>query len=186
MIERTTLIFTILTFVISYFTLLVAWKIPTKIFRMQMFVELLKEYRSREMGNAIEEVMSFYKTCDKNLKRVMDDYEINQKKKVLEKLEYSKTLDCQRRIVMQFFDTLRLVGFNDKSKKLRSDVRKYFRKEEAEICLVVIAMTVAKQRINKNETDKALNIDFPWILPEYKDFIEALISIDHNTPNKHR
>jgi hypothetical protein len=106
-----------------------AFIIPGKIMSNQIFADLVKEYRSCEMGGAILSIFHFYKhDCGKNIENIGDkctipgEYRKKYGKQIGDKLgdkkqansspgdkepiDYAHTLHFQRRLIAQFYSNL--------------------------------------------------------------------------------
>jgi hypothetical protein len=68
-------IFTILSFIVAVFAVIAAFFIPRKIMVNQIYADLLKEYRSAEMGEAIMGLIDFYiLDCHRNVSLIEQEY----------------------------------------------------------------------------------------------------------------
>jgi hypothetical protein len=105
----------VITFCISIAALLVAIYIPRKIMANQIYADLLKEYRSTEMGEAIMGLIEFYvhdcksnvTLLDQEYRKIFDD-EIgigeNRMKNTPDKKQNLKdTLHFKRRLLWQYY-----------------------------------------------------------------------------------
>jgi hypothetical protein len=104
-------IFTILSFIVAVFAVIAAFFIPRKIMVNQIYADLLKEYRSTEMGEAIMGLIDFYIIdCHRNVSLIEQEYkkifneeidigEDRRKKKV----NLKETLHFKRRLLWQYY-----------------------------------------------------------------------------------
>jgi hypothetical protein len=87
-----------------------AYYIPKKILTNQIFSDLIKEYRSAEIGVSIFEIINFYKNeCNSKLENMKDKYirifnkEIGNYKKQKTIEHYQNTLHFHRRVLSQYY-----------------------------------------------------------------------------------
>ncbi|MBA7493516.1 hypothetical protein ES702_04075 [subsurface metagenome] len=116
--------FILITVCISVVILGFAFIIPRLIFRRQVFSDLLSEYRSTEMGVAVNNLWGFIETCVKNKRKIVDEYLniFNRDKESCSGLEqWQNTLHYHRRKVSQFYQQVAQLNlFLFKRKLLRS------------------------------------------------------------------
>jgi len=106
--------------IVSAVVALFSYLIGNKIVRRQTLMDLLKEYRSLEMGLAVQRMWDFYRnTCDKDKESLIEEYK-KEYKKSEKKLEEPKlnieqmrnSLHYQRRIVSNFYGHLAILFSN--------------------------------------------------------------------------
>jgi len=99
----------LITIAIILGSALLVWFIPERIFKKQILSELLREYRSTEMGIAINRLWSFAQYCLENDIRVDEGYNRiynSEKIKMLDIQQGQNTLHMCRRKVSQFYQQL--------------------------------------------------------------------------------
>jgi hypothetical protein len=76
----------------------------------QIFADLVSDYRSPEMGGAILSIFHFFvHDCKNDISNIDDEYEKKYKEQIkskinsTEKIDFSKTLHFQRRLIAQFY-----------------------------------------------------------------------------------
>jgi hypothetical protein len=73
-----------ITVVLSFIAVGLAWYIPRRIMMNQLYSDMIKEYRSTEMGGAIFSIFRFYVTdCENNIRAIASEY----KKKYEEQID---------------------------------------------------------------------------------------------------
>jgi hypothetical protein len=163
--KGTQTLLTLISVVVSSATLLVAIYIPRKIMVDQQFSSLIAQYRSTEMGFAIYCLFDFYKEdCRCNPERIGDEYkkrfdkEIKNHKEGKEKIEPSKTLQFQRRLVAQFYWDLAKLYFESRFPSLS---RKYLLQMVGENERQLISLVLQMSEANDERFVKPENIVEP-------------------------
>jgi hypothetical protein len=169
------LVVSVLSLVTALITLYVAWRIPHQIMINQRYAELLTEYRSIEMGDAVLSIFDFFvNDCGKQTdQKVIDakyvmryNNEIKVPKKQYRKNKYKwecydphKTLHFKRRLVDHFFWLLADLRFNPKYpiKIPKQRLRKDFSRNEWRLLNIIQRMNTASEetRIDASSIDKA-------------------------------
>jgi hypothetical protein len=150
-IDMLSLAASILGLIIALVTLYVAWRIPHQIMISQRYTELLSEYRTTEMGDAIYSILDFFvNECGKDANKITEKYKAlfkNEIEKNRASLEYepSKTLHFKRRLVDHFFWLLGDIMFNRNYpiKIPREQIRRYFTANERHLLLILERMNRA-------------------------------------------
>lgn len=94
---------TVLALVITLLTLYVAWRIPHQIMISQRYAELLTEYRSIEMGEAIFSIIKFFVHDCANKMDVIEKNYVEHYNKEICKKHPKRSLHFKRRLVDHFF-----------------------------------------------------------------------------------
>ena len=109
-----------LSFVVAIAAFYVAWQIPHRVMIDQRYSDLLSEYRTKEMGEAIFSIMDFYTaTCKGDKKSIIDgcnnffkQNDDTAPKDAKPAEDKAKTLHFNRRLVDYFFWLLGDLMFN--------------------------------------------------------------------------
>jgi len=95
--------------------------IPRRIMIDQLYADLVSKYRESEMGGAILSVFHFYSSdCENNPNLITEKYierykkEIGNPMKLCKDIDFSKTLQFQRRLIAYFYWDLAKLRFNYK------------------------------------------------------------------------
>jgi hypothetical protein len=134
-----------LTLIASILALAAALYIPRKIMVNQIYADLLREYRSAEMGEAIMGLIDFYvDTCDRNVSLIDEKFreqfnvEIKCVKKRGEKPDVRNSLHFKRRLLWQYYwhlSTLRYEYFFEPLSKKR--LKKNFTETESRVIAIL-------------------------------------------------
>jgi len=138
-----------LEFIIAYISLvlliatfILVWIIPRRVFKNQVFSDLLNEYRSTSMGIAIKHVWDFYRNnCKGKITKVA--YEYNRLKNIDEAIntneeEWRNSLHYHRRIVSHFYRHLAMFRFGRFPKIRERKIKSFFTKGDLEILKIII------------------------------------------------
>jgi hypothetical protein len=145
----------IIPLAVAAVALWVAIKIPRRIMVNQIFADLVKEYRSSEMGAAILSVCHFYKENRDNLgKEYRKEYEnqienklggrkqINSPPEDKDPIDYAHTLHFQRRLIAQFYSTLAYHRYKLCCPRISNkQLRYWFTPNEVKLLGVILHMT---------------------------------------------
>ena len=139
-----------LTLLVAIGTLLVAFFIPRKIMVNQLYADLVKEYRSPEMGGAILALFDFFvNECNGDIDAIYDKYKDkyeNQIGKYLsskkeDAIDFSKTLHFQRRLVAHFYYNMALLRYERSFPKLPTEYMKiWFTPNENKLLSIILHM----------------------------------------------
>jgi hypothetical protein len=139
---------TVIQIALSVAALFAALWIPRRIMMNQLYADLVREYRSSEMGEAILSVFYFYgETC----KRQMADIPAEYKKKYEEQVEkplkegkpvdYAHALHFQRRLVSQFYSDMATLRYKRHFPRLSTkDMRGWFTPNETKLLAILLHM----------------------------------------------
>jgi hypothetical protein len=102
--------------VFSIIAILLAWFIPRRIMINQLYAELVREYRSTEMGAAILAIFHFFvHDCQNDISNIHSKYIEKYEKQIAshnpEKIDFSKTLHFQRRLLAQFYSDMAMLHY---------------------------------------------------------------------------
>jgi hypothetical protein len=114
----------------------------------QIFADLLREYRSSEMGAATLSVFRFYKDnsndIDGKYKEIYDE-QIKNKLKGKEHIDYSQTLHFQRRLIAQFYSNLAYLRYTMRFPRLSTkQLRYWFTPNEVKLLGIILPKDKAK------------------------------------------
>ena len=145
---------TVLSIVVSFFTLLAAWYIPRKIMLDQGYIELASQYRSPEMGFAILSIFDFYANqCGGNPSMIAEEYIKTYKKEIgipmkeKESIDPAKTLQFQRRLVAYFYWDLARLYFESGFPRLSSKrLKQFVESNERNLISIVLQMSEANKQ----------------------------------------
>jgi hypothetical protein len=136
----------VLQVVLPAIAIVVAIRIPRRIMMNQLYSELVKEYRSAEMGAAILSIFHFYVfVCKCDAARIDNEYRKKYKKQIEEPLRngepvnYAKTLHFQRRLVSQFYSDMAMLRYN-RPRLSTNAMRKWFTPKEIQLLAILLYM----------------------------------------------
>lgn len=136
---------TIVTYILPFFTLYFAIRIPIKLSWEQQYSSLLDEYRSFDFAIALQGVIQFFvNECGNDVDLIKEKYKERFKKEIennLDNINKENCLHFQRRLLAQFFWQL-----NECSKRFRIGkrrIRNDFTKSEAKLIKILIYMGYA-------------------------------------------
>ncbi|MDR1215849.1 MAG: hypothetical protein LBK25_04125 [Treponema sp.] len=160
------LVIATITLIVAIIAAFFAFKIPRKIMIDQRYSDLLKEYRSSEMGVAILSVFRFYtRDCKSNIDRIVDEYKKKYKAQIGDPLargettiNYSQTLHFQRRLISQFYYDMACLRYNECCPRLSTKQLLYWFTPR-EVPLLAIVLHMAKPSMEVFE--KAENVPDP-------------------------
>jgi hypothetical protein len=158
----------ILAVITALIALYFTWRIPHQIMLNQRYADLLNEYRSIEMGDAIFSIFDFFVTeCHSDVNLIEDEYEKRYRKEVKEVLrgdryDPHKTLHFKRRLVDHFFWLLADLRYNPHYpiKFSARRIRQYFSENERRLLHIVYRMNRASKGIELNAR-RIDQYDFP-------------------------
>jgi len=147
----------ILTPGIAVLALLVAIYIPRKIMISQIYANLLENYRSPEMGGAILAIFRFYnKNCERNVSKIAAAYKKKYKKQIRnkfrakkeDKIDFSKTLHFQRRLVAQFYFDMASLRYDNRFIRLPDKYMKiWFTSSEVKLLGIILHMAEPARKV---------------------------------------
>ena len=139
-----------LALLIPFFALLAAIYIPKKILFNQQFASLTEQYRSTEMGFAIHSLFSFYvNDCGNNPDNIYKKYierfnrEIKEPLAKYEKIDPSKILHFQRRLVAYFYWDLSRLYFESRPGLKKKQLAQMVEAKERKLISLVLQMSEA-------------------------------------------
>jgi len=123
-------------------TIFVSIFIPRRIFKNQVFSELLNEYRSFSMGIAVKHIWDFFRDdCNKEIKKVVDEYyRIKEIDEELNKTEedWKNSLHYHRRLVSQFYRHIAMFLFGRFPKIRERKIKSFFIKGDFDILKIIV------------------------------------------------
>jgi hypothetical protein len=151
----------IITLVFSVVTIIVAFLIPRRIMVNQLYSDLLREYRSSEMGAAIFSVFHFYvEDCKKDVNSIASKYkekyekQINELLKCGEPIDYAQTLHFQRRLIAQFYSGLAYLRYKLRCSRLSTkQLRYWFTSNELQLLAIILYMAKPAREVFKEAGD---------------------------------
>jgi hypothetical protein len=150
--EGAGMILDVLTFIVSVSALAAAIHIPRQIMRNQMYADLVKEYRSTEMGAAVLAIFCFFKKdCRQNMETVCEKYEELYERQIKKPLEegkpvhFSQTLHFQRRLVSQFYADMAFLHFERRLTKKQMEY--WFTPNETKLLSILLHMVKPAQKV---------------------------------------
>jgi hypothetical protein len=128
--------------------LIAAVWIPRQIMVNQIFADLVKEYRSTEMGAAVFSVFRFFvKDCGKDVGRIAAVYKEKYDQQIGYPLEagikpdYDNALHFQRRMVSQFYSDMARLRYDRRFIKLSAKAMKFwFTPREVQLLAILLHM----------------------------------------------
>ncbi|GMO55338.1 MAG: hypothetical protein Ta2A_00070 [Treponemataceae bacterium] len=175
--------------VLSLVTLFFAWFIPQRIMINQIYADLLKEYRSPEMGVAILAIFHFYtQTCKNNASKINDEYEKMYNKQIEEPLQpakgmnvdFSQTLHFQRRLVAQFYSDFARLRYEYIFPRLPKKLLKtWFTENEVTLLQLLLLMAEPAGKVFENaknvpepsEDDVPMNQSIQKLYEEVRELV---------------
>ena len=147
--------------IVAVMALFAAIKIPRKIMLNQQFASLTEQYRSTEMGFAIYSLFRFFeKDCQSKPDKIREKY-IKRFKKEIEKplamgkkIDPSKTLQFQRRLVAYFYWDLSRLYFESRCPSLKKkQLAQMIEANERKLISLVLQMSEANKECLVNNDD---------------------------------
>jgi len=142
---------------ISALALFLAIYIPRKIMINQIYADLLANYRSPEMGGAILAIFRFYvKDCEKNVSNIVAKYETKYDEQIEKlfkankegKLDFSKTLHFQRRLVAQFYFNMASLRYDYRIGRLsKKNMKIWFTPGEIKLLGILLHMAEPASKV---------------------------------------
>jgi hypothetical protein len=128
--------------------LIAAVWIPRQIMVNQLFADLVKEYRSTEMGAAVFSVFHFFvKDCGKDVGHIAAVYEKKYNQQIRDPLkagtkpDYDNALHFQRRMVSQFYSDMARLRYDRRFIKLSAkDMKFWFTPKEVQLFAILLHM----------------------------------------------
>ncbi|MDR0683779.1 MAG: hypothetical protein LBF83_01430 [Spirochaetaceae bacterium] len=134
--------------VFSFIALILAYHIPHRVMVNQIYSDLVKEYRSPEMGGAILAIFRFYvKDCQNNVHAINEEYKKKYEKQINKPLEgdksinYAGTLHFQRRLVAQFYYDMARLRYEERLPT--KHLREWFTPREVTLLAIILHMVDA-------------------------------------------
>jgi hypothetical protein len=139
--------------VLSFFALVFALSIPRRIMVNQLYSELLQEYRGTEMGVAILAIFHFFThDCKNDVSNIRSEYNDKYTKQIcnqyFEKIDFSKTLHFQRRLLSQFYADLAMLRYEYRFFGLsKRKLKAWFTPNEVKLLGVLLYMTDQAKKV---------------------------------------
>jgi len=156
------LILPIIAIIISIF----AFTISLKTLKLQTLSDLLKEYRSPQMGASIQYLWDYFSKCNSDELKLIDNYIKQYYKDIKINTDPNNTkftLHKHRRIVSHYYETLAAYYFNNLL--FKSTFNKLWTKETLEIINNILypietkALTqITKNKVISNKVDLMYNL----------------------------
>ena len=138
-------IISVFTLMVSIGALCVAIYIPHQILRNQIYADLVKEYRSTEMGAAVLSIFRFFnRDCTQNTGAVCEKYKEIYERQITRMLnngtpvDFSQTLHFQRRLVSQFYADMAFLHFERRLTKKQMEF--WFTPNETKLLAILLHM----------------------------------------------
>lgn len=163
---------------ISLIILLFAILIPRRISKNQLFSELVSEYRSDRMGQAIKAVWDFYRKvtgCEsrdvtdifRNRTKLLKEYakeykDIYNKEKPFEELR--NHIHFHRRVIIDFYKSIALLRYGSGAKLSRKKIKEFFSLGGFDIIAIVWLIQLETENIINKEQKVIKNIDSSNVL----------------------
>jgi hypothetical protein len=155
--------------VFSLLAIGLAFFIPRRIMVNQMYSDLVREYRSTEMGAAIVAMFHFFgHDCKNDVSNIHREYIKRYKKQIGNKppedIDFSKTLHFQRRMLSQFYSDMAMLYYEHRIFGLSKRKLKYwFTPNEVKLLgLLLYMVEPAKERfIQADDVTDAPDDDTP-------------------------
>jgi hypothetical protein len=134
--------------ILAIVAIIVAIGIPRRIMMNQLYSELVKEYRSVEMGAAVLSIFHFFVAdCNCDIAAIESEYikkytkQIEEPLKRGERVDYAGTLHFQRRLVFQFYSDMSMLRYKRCCPKLSTkDMRRWFTPKEVQLLTILLYM----------------------------------------------
>lgn len=130
---------------LSCFALFLACHIPRRIMVNQIYSDLIKEYRSVEMGVSIFSIFHFYvNECNERVDAIAGEYRKKYDKQIKiplkrgEPINYANTLHFQRRLVAQFYADLARLRYEERLSA--KQLREWFTPRELTLLALILHM----------------------------------------------
>jgi hypothetical protein len=125
-------VFNIISIAVPIAALVMAVYIPGRIMINQIYADLLKEYRSPELGEAITALIDFYKdVCHKDVTQITKKYEARYRK---EKADIKNSLHFKRRLLWQYYWQIATLRYEYRwGRFLKKTIEKNFTKRESHV-----------------------------------------------------
>jgi hypothetical protein len=132
--------------VFSIIAILLAWFIPHRIMINQLYAELVHEYRSTEIGTAIWAILHFFvHDCQNDVSNIHSKYIDKYEKQIVsqdpEKIDFSKTLHFQRRLLAQFYSDMAMLRYEYRGFRLsKRKLKDWFTPNEVKLLGILLYM----------------------------------------------
>ncbi|MDR2143976.1 MAG: hypothetical protein LBP29_06375 [Treponema sp.] len=166
-----------LSLVISLAAICFAIIIPRQILMNQLYSDLVREYRSAEMGAAIFLIFHFYVTvCKNNVSFIADEYKKKYEEQIKiplalgKQIDYDATLHFQRRLVAQFYADMATLRYKRRFPWFPAKyLKEWFTPSEAKLLAILLHMAGPARAV----FEEARNLSEP---PEDEVFMNRQIS----------
>jgi hypothetical protein len=152
------ILLSVITVILSIIAIRAARYIPHRIMVNQRYSDMMKEYRSTEMGTAIFSIFHFYvQDCKNNSDAIAGKYKEKYDGQIKEPLEkgkeinYSGTLHFQRRLVAQFYFDLARLRYEDRLPV--KHLREWFTPREVTLLAIILHMVEPAKTVFEEARD---------------------------------
>lgn len=109
-----------------------AWRLSKRTFRYQIVNELLKEYRSKEMGSSIRRLNEYFRECGSNQDALVEKY----KEDYRNEKQGDDSIHNHRRAVSSFYQQVAILA--DKDSYIRKTAYEIWKRGDLEIIETII------------------------------------------------